>query len=530
MNKYVFNSFALIVFVLAGLAVYYPSLKGGIVFDDLHTLEQNPAIRSLDLKRFITDASAFSAKSGNWPYRPVTVLSYALDWKLGAGEWSAFHLTNILIHSLTAFFIFLVTSALFKRRLAGAGAGLLFLAHPLPGFSVSYLSARSGMLAGLFLLISFWFRLAQEPKGKRKVIWHILSLVFFGLALLSKIDAVAFVIVIAVMLWFSGRRLREKIIAGAPFLVMATGFMVIYKLVSGSLFGAIQSSMIPFHSRAISLLAGFSAPWIYLAKLLFPAPLTIFPALPGPAWALLAASATGSIIVIGIALRRRVRQLWLPLAWYFGAILPLALLRLNILLAWHRGYLALIGLFIGVGLLVDYLVSKSRAAGLTLAATIFAILALASNFQARAWQDPVKLWTQAVQHAPGEFVPRHFLGTLLIKNGDPAQAEKELLAAIGLNPGFVDARNSLGALYFERGEFEYASRQFAEVVRLDPENYIYLENLCIVKLKLGELSGFDELIRTLVRIAPAGDPKLEQIISRYRQIQSYRGEDPFPEK
>lgn len=521
----------LAVFLAAGLTIYFPSLKAGPVFDDLHTVEQNPALRSIELKKFFTDPRAFSSKPGNWPYRPVTVLSYAVDWKIGAGSFQPFHLTNICLHCLAAFLLYLAAVMLFQNRRAALIAGMLFLVHPLPGFSVNYLSARSGILSGMFSAASLvsWLKYNRQRQGP-KWIWLAASLGFFLLALFSKIDAASLVLVIACWLFFSGLETRQKLLRAIPFFVLAAVFIVFYKFVSGSLLGAVQDNMIPVHSRGTSVLAGISSPWIYLIKMFYPWHLTIFPALPKPEWLLLMLSLTGYILVLLTAARWRTLKLWLPLVWYFGAVLPLALMRLNILLAWHRGYISLLGLCLGAGLALDFLVRKTKVMGIVFLFLLALLLAATSNFQSRTWQDPVRLWTEAVTYAPDEHVPHHFLGTLLIGRGETAQAEKELLTVIKLDPEFVDARNSLGALYFQEGELFRARDQFEECVRLDPENYIYLENLLIVRLKLLQIGGLDKMIERLLQIAPADDPKLLQIIDRYEELRAATGDDFTPEE
>ncbi len=82
-----------------------------------------------------------------------------------------------------------------------------------------------------------------------------LSLGLFCLALLSKINSLSFVFVIGCLLLFAGKNRGENLASSLPFLVIAVGFAIFDKIMVGSLTGAIQSWMIPFHSRGISLLA-----------------------------------------------------------------------------------------------------------------------------------------------------------------------------------------------------------------------------------------------------------------------------------
>ena len=58
------------VFALAVLA-YAPALAGVFVFDDIHSVSDNPALKDLgNLGRFWTDPSAFTRGAGTM-YRPL---------------------------------------------------------------------------------------------------------------------------------------------------------------------------------------------------------------------------------------------------------------------------------------------------------------------------------------------------------------------------------------------------------------------------------------------------------------------------
>jgi len=517
--------------VAAGFMVYFPSLKGEPALDDIHTLAQNPSVRSIDFKKFFSDPSAFSAKAGNWPFRPVVVLSYALDEKLGRGNFRMFHITNILLHSLVGFFIYLACSALFKKSGAGIVSGFLFIVHPLTGFSACYPSARSGILCALFLIISLLFfnKHDQEKSTEKISAWLICSLFFFLLALLSKIDALSFVFVILCLLFFSEKARKEKIIAGLPFFILAFAFALLYKIISGSLTGAVSSSMLTSYPRSSSVIAGVCSPWIYLFKLVWPSHLTIFPAMPEPVWLILALSLAGYLSILVLALRNRQTGFWLALVWFFAALLPASLMRLNILFSYHRAYISLIGIFIGLGLLADFIIAKYKKPARVLIAAAGMLLAAVANYQSRVWQDPVRLWSLAVERAPREFAPHHYLGTILLEKGELEAAEKELKAAIALMPDFVDAHNSLAAVYYKKGDLKAAEPEFERVLESDPENIVYLKNLVIVKIKLKNISGLEPLVQKLMKKAPPDDQDVRRLFQEYeRQKNELEPENKMP--
>jgi len=519
-------------FIGAGFLVYFPSLKGAPVFDDLHTLSQNPFIKVWAPKQYFTDSGTFSAKLGNNPYRPLVVLSYALDWKMGSGKWPAFHLTNILLHSLAAFFLLLAGEAIFKSKRVGLISGWLFLIHPLPGFSVNYLSARSGILAGLFLLISLdlWLKWKGEGRSAWRRICFIFHLLFFGFALGSKLDAVILIPIITFLDWFMLNQRKGKALAKdlLPSALILLGFLVIYHLLAGSLTGPSRSAMIPFYPRGRSVIAGLMSPAIYFFKFLFPNRLTIFPALPGRQILLTAMAAMIYLSAFTLILFFRNRKWGLVLTWYFSALIPLLFLRLNILLAWHRGYLASIALGIGFGLFLDSLLTRAKKASAILLILTSMLLAGLSRFQSQAWRDPYQLWREAVKQAPNELVPHNYLAMILIPKSEPARARKELEWAIRLGPDFADAHNSLGILLFQQGEDQGAREEFEKACRLDPENYIYLENLIMTKFQLREIEGMDQLFQKLLDIAPITDVQAQKLYRLYLEVKDRDPGRPVP--
>ncbi|MFP6588912.1 MAG: hypothetical protein VCE12_00155 [Candidatus Latescibacterota bacterium] len=86
---------------LAGLVliVYANSLDSGFYFDDHHSIERNTAIRSLAaIPTYFVDGGAFSADPDVSMYRPLLLVSYALNHALGGVDPVGYHLVNVLLH------------------------------------------------------------------------------------------------------------------------------------------------------------------------------------------------------------------------------------------------------------------------------------------------------------------------------------------------------------------------------------------------------------------------------------------------
>ena len=93
---------------------------------------ENPSVRSLaNVPLFFTDLGTFSADVDRGMFRPLLLVSYALNHSLGEYDVLGYRLINILIHAVNACVVAWLTMLLCPRRRDAAFiAGLLFVAHP----------------------------------------------------------------------------------------------------------------------------------------------------------------------------------------------------------------------------------------------------------------------------------------------------------------------------------------------------------------------------------------------------------------
>lgn len=87
-------------------------------FDDKPNIVDN---KTIHIDKLSADAMwhAFFAKPGsNELYRPLPMLSFALNWFFGRTDTTGYHLFNIILHALNAFLLFLTTFALIQTPVA----------------------------------------------------------------------------------------------------------------------------------------------------------------------------------------------------------------------------------------------------------------------------------------------------------------------------------------------------------------------------------------------------------------------------
>lgn len=161
---------ALLILIVLAFAVFFPVLNGEFLrWDDREHLELNP---------FVTGGlwSEIWTRPYFGLFIPVTYSLWSSIYKVWP-EPMAFHLFNLVLHSINAWLVYMILGELGRSRaLVGA---CLFLIHPLQVESVAWISSGRDLVAGFFGLLSlYWLHYHR-------------SVVTFTLGLLAKPTLVA---------------------------------------------------------------------------------------------------------------------------------------------------------------------------------------------------------------------------------------------------------------------------------------------------------------------------------------------------
>lgn len=211
--------------VITTVIIYYKAVDFGFLnyWDDNGYVKDNSHITGLAWKNIKLFFSEFYV--GN--YQPVTILSYAADYKIGAGQAAAFHFTNILFHILNTCLVFV-----FIRRISPASAVValitagFFAVHPMHVESVAWVSERKDVLYSFFFLLSL-IMYAGYLKSK-KIIHLVYSALFFLLSCMSKSAAVVLPLIMFLVDYYGSRKFsRGMILEKIPFFAVSLLFGVV---------------------------------------------------------------------------------------------------------------------------------------------------------------------------------------------------------------------------------------------------------------------------------------------------------------
>ena len=85
--------------LLVSFAVYANSLDNPFLYDDQHSIVDNPHLRDLGrVPSYFIDPTAFSADPENAMYRPLLLTTFALNYAIGGYEVRGYHLFSLALH------------------------------------------------------------------------------------------------------------------------------------------------------------------------------------------------------------------------------------------------------------------------------------------------------------------------------------------------------------------------------------------------------------------------------------------------
>ena len=471
----------LVAFIVAGLLVYAPALHGDLIWDDGYLVGENPFYKSpiftLEVFRHWLFFDSFSTY-----YRPVQNISYMLDYWVWAGNPFGYHLTNILLHSLSGALLFFLLRRLLpslsgETRPSPALALLIagaWTVHPIHNAGVAYISGRADSLASLFAL-SAWLLLIRAREAARtpvRLSLAALAAIAMLVALCSKEIALMWLVLFLAHLFLCEKRLSLRAKLGV-FLGVGLVFAAYFGLHS------LPEHRTPIENGPTEPLAARTLLMLralgdYTGLIFWPARLmmdrTISSAIMYQSrenWhvllryeylSILGALTLAAFGVLSLRARpgRGVRAF--GALWFLIAFLPISnLFPLNAEVAEHWIYLASIGYLTFLAGSLVLLPEKARRFATALAALAIVALGTRTFIRATDWADSETFYIRTIAAGGGTPRVRGNLANLYGQRGDSARQEKLLRETLARFPDYIPSRIALGACLTKQGRAEEAA-------------------------------------------------------------------------
>jgi len=194
------------------LLVYWPGLNGPLVLDDVANLD---VLRRLDSQNALSLTNILAEKGAALDARPVSFLSFLLNWHLAGDDVWALKLTNVLLHAFNGVLVYFLAHALLRlsARLSqdalpwcAALAAAFWLLTPVQVSTVLYVIQRMAALSCCFTLLGMlaWChgRLLQSQRPRLGIALMAAAIVVcWPLASLSKQNGVLLVLLLLITEW-----------------------------------------------------------------------------------------------------------------------------------------------------------------------------------------------------------------------------------------------------------------------------------------------------------------------------------------
>jgi hypothetical protein len=425
----------LVVVFVAAVALYLPTVRYGFVQDDRAIIASNPAAHTIPRAVQAFKDPYWPRETGAGLYRPLTILSYALDWTISGGRPGWFHFVNALWHGLVTVLLVAVL-ARWLPLFAAVAAGFVFAWHPVHVEAVASLVGRAELLVAAGIL--------GAVLAARRRRWAV-AVLCAALAMLSKEHGVIAGVVLLLDRWLQPAEeppYPARFWAGIG--IVTAGFLAAWFAIGWA--GENDAAAV-FYGRgtfgrlAIALPAALHAAWL----LVWPASLSVeygpqvLPARSGFSVAAL----LGLLIVIGTpALVFRCRRRAPAIAFAAGiaalSYLPTAnlLFPAGVVLAERNLYfaVALPAAVVGVGAV--WLAARRGLHAAAVAVAVVAVLGGARSLaRLPAWRDNrAQLLTLLAEH-PEAYRAHGSAAAVFAGMGDSARARRAYRTADSLFAG-----------------------------------------------------------------------------------------------
>jgi tetratricopeptide (TPR) repeat protein len=356
--------------VAAAVLVYLNTLGNDFAYDDIWIIRDRDVVQDLGQLWRILSVEYWPEIFRSGLYRPLLLLSFAIEWQLWDGKPLGFHLVNVLLHAVVSGLVFVFLSRFFPRWSSLLGA-LVFAVHPVHTEAVANVVGRGEVLSAVWVL---WAALVytRATRGDGLKPGSILGVtLLYALAGLTKEGGIVLPgLLLATDLPLIARReagsFRDLARSRAPLLAAMTVVLVLILLARQAVLGvAVESVPDPIFALDSSFPTRFftmARVWPrYLELLLVPLELSADygPAIILPVTTLTPLGLAGILAVLALVgsavlFFRRAPEYAMALAWFAVAMAPVSnmIITAEIVLAERTLYLSSLAFSIILALMV----------------------------------------------------------------------------------------------------------------------------------------------------------------------------------
>ena len=540
---------AIVVAYADTLTLHYASDDRMIIFENDYTLKGFKGIPEVMTKDaftgFFGDSKTLVAGGR---YRPLSQITFIIEYELfgrSIHDKVGFHQApqneqlfsdsilpvvqhggNLILFILLCISIYAVLKKLFPKFENEKWyfsvpflATLLFALHPLHTEAVANIKGRDEIMSMLGAVLALYASLRFV--SDRKWWWLLLSFVAMLFGIFSKENAVTFLAVVPLSLWFVDvpKKRGDYLLTLLP-LVVATGiFLVARTHALGGMMNQSTSDLIlnnPFlHSTKAQTIATVILTWgIYLRLMIFPHPLThdYYPHqieitnFANPVVWFITALIIG-LIIFAIKTLKQKNVASYGILFFIITFSITSNLLFNVGTFMNERFLftSLLGFTLIVAFLIQKL-QKTKVSGKVMTVSVILLCLLYGGRTAArnlVWYDDIKLFTTDVKTSKNSIKCNVSAGGSYLKLYDRTGkkkylklAEEYLTQAFKLGSNTAESYSLLGKLYFLKEDYDRARQCYEIILQADPNDQLAAANLKLT-LEVQQQSGAEQVTKLM---------------------------------
>lgn len=503
--------------VIISLITYCNTLQNGYVLDDMAVIENNTLVKkgfASIPELLITPRFQGFEHIINDSYRPLSLVTFAVEYQLFGPNPGVGHFLNILLFAGCVVFLFLFLNKLFNSEKTALVfiAAALFAVHPIHTEVVANIKSRDELLCFFFAFWSLNAFANYAAKGGGKQLAKGVFLLW--LSYLSKETVIAFLFVIPIIFftYLDNNKRRSSVITGAT-VAVSTVFLIIRAIV----LRANDSGAIPFLDNPLVNAPFFSERLptaimvlgAYLKLLIIPYPLICdysYNTIPTisfkdvTVWVSLAIYLSLAITAVYNIFRKTKDPATFGILFFLATIALFSNIPFLVYseFAERLAFFASAGFCLGISYLLHHFLATEAKPFLAdkllmaVAITICGVFAIVTIYRNADWESNYSLTISDVKKAPNNARLWHSMGYILLTevvNEEQDTAAKRQIATKGIAdlerslsiyPGNAKAHQDLGNFFRGLQAYDSAEVHLKEAVRLNPTSYIPVSDLGFV--------------------------------------------------
>jgi tetratricopeptide (TPR) repeat protein len=507
-------SLVLLIFLIIGLALYVNSFNNQLFWDDDDVIVNNVYTQDLtQLPKYFSENLISGAGQVSNYYRPLLLISFAIDYQIWGLNPIGYHLSNTFFHILSAFLGFILLYRLTNKRfLISFLPALIFLIHPLQTEAVTYVAGRADPLSTVFSLgVLILYTYFRETKKKLHI---YLSLLLFILALLTKEQVIflpALVLLIELIFYFSKKNIKSSLMKLIPYFSISIVYFILRitvlnfnQLLTGSTYNALYDGNLWVRLYTFCLVI-----WNYFKLLFIPHNLHMAPELnivtkffSWPVITLLIFLLLLSYIAYKLYYKNK--YFAFGLLWFFIILAPRTnIISINRPMYEHWLYLPMIGFYLALFSLVFYALNRIKKERLkqyilySFLIVVFIYLSYLSYLtieRNNIWQDPITFYKYNLTYTPNSFIQHNNLGMALAESGEYQEAIKHYQRALEINSDYPQVYSNYANSLLALNKLEEAKINYLKAIDKSPRFSIPYQKLLFIYMRQNDTDKINELL------------------------------------